>query len=325
MPVPHLLERTVWSTVRRPRFEGCNVGTWIGFKHVMYLVEEGILELLRTHGLAPAHLLDEHALCIEIVDTRLRLTTGIRVDDVVRIEVCPLTRPADEELVFAVTLVRADDVKLASGRSRVVLRVDRRFGEPTPPPESLAPFTRREIDRHARTSGQPGGEIALAAGAGEEDVRRALAPPGANAFVWPFRVPYFYCHYTERLQHSGYVRLMEEAVDRFLADRGISIATLLRERRWIPVVTQAHVEMLREVLMEETLYTVFTVEEIMKEITYTARVDSWVRRGDRLIQTAAGSITHAYIGFAERTVGSTIVTFDRRVLEALAGRPEPLP
>ena len=46
--------------------------------------------------------------------------------------------------------------------------------------------------------------------------------------------------------------------------------------------------------MEEELYTVFTVEDVFKDLTYTARMDCYVLRGGRLVQTATGRITHGY-------------------------------
>jgi len=40
----------------RPRFEGSNICTWIGFKHVMYLIEEAVLEYMRRNGMSPRQL-----------------------------------------------------------------------------------------------------------------------------------------------------------------------------------------------------------------------------------------------------------------------------
>ena len=44
------------------------------------------------------------------------------------------------------------------------------------------------------------------------------AGPLPEAFGWDWRVRYFHCHYSDRVQHSAYVRALEEVVDRFLAD-----------------------------------------------------------------------------------------------------------
>ncbi|MBV8821091.1 MAG: thioesterase family protein, partial [Acidobacteriaceae bacterium] len=135
------------------------------------------------------------------------------------------------------------------------------------------------------------------------------------------RIPYFYCHYSQRIQHSGYVRIMEEIVERFLAARGISVRTMLEQRQWIPVVVEARVDLLREALMEETLYTVYRVEEILKEMVYTARMDCYLVRDGELLQTATGRITHGY-GKLEGRSGGALVAFDPATVAALrqAGR-----
>ena len=140
--------------------------------------------------------------------------------------------------------------------------------------------------------------------------------------MWKWRIPYFYCHFTERIQHSGYLRIMEEVVDLFLADRGISIRRMLDDQKWIPVVPQARVEILREALMEEELYTVFTVEDVFKDLTYTARMDCYVLRGDELVQTATGRITHGYARILDRHAWE-VVPFDERTLAALRGEARP--
>jgi trans-aconitate methyltransferase len=38
------------SLVMRPRHEGANMRTWIGFKHFLYLAEEAVLHWFRDHG-----------------------------------------------------------------------------------------------------------------------------------------------------------------------------------------------------------------------------------------------------------------------------------
>jgi len=141
---------------------------------------------------------------------------------------------------------------------------------------------------------------------------------GANAILWRRRIPYFYCHFSERLQHSGYLRLMEEVVDVFLAERGISIRTMLDTRRWIPVVPRARVEILAEATMEEEILTVLTVEDVFKRLTYTARMDCYVRRSGRLVHTATGRITHGYAAVLDRRHWA-LVSFDDTTLAALRG------
>jgi acyl-CoA thioesterase FadM len=311
------------STVveRYPSFEGANIVTGIGFKHVIYLLEEAVVQHFRERGLGPQLLYERHGLCLEIVDSDARLLTGTYLDDQVRVEVrTELEPPLSELPFFAQMHVRrgGKEVKSLSGRVRVLLRRDEGVQAEAPPPDELAMYVSAEINR--QPSGSASGEGAAFVGgvADEEQLRRHLAPAGANAFVWKRRVPYFYCHYGARLQHSGYLRLLEEVVDRFLADHGISIRTMLEGRRWIPIVTNARVEMLREALMEEDIYTVFTVEKVFKRFTYTGRMDCYVVRGGQPLRTATSRITHGYLELRSRQDWS-LVSFDDVTLSALGG------
>jgi acyl-CoA thioesterase FadM len=120
------------------------------------------------------------------------------------------------------------------------------------------------------------------------------------------------------MQMSGYLRQLEEVVDLFLADRGVSIHTLLAEQNWIPVVPHSSISMLAEAGMEEDLYTVFTVQDVFKGVTYTARMDCYVLRDGVLVPTATGSITHGYALIENRRDWS-LVNFDERMLTALRG------
>jgi hypothetical protein len=76
--------------------------------------------------------------------------------------------------------------------------------------------------------------------------------------------------------------------------------------------------MLAEAVMEEDLYTTFTVESIFKGFTYTSRMDAYVLRGGQLLRTATGRITHGYAEIMNRH-DFRLVEFDERVLSALGG------
>jgi tRNA G37 N-methylase TrmD len=111
---------------------------------------------------------------------------------------------------------------------------------------------------------------------------------------------------------------MEEVVDRFLHARNLSIGDMLVERGWIPVVSRARVRLLADVLMEETVHTVFTVEDILKNSLYTARFDTYVLREGLLVPTSTGSIMHGYAISRGEGVGS-LAEFDERARTALLG------
>jgi acyl-CoA thioesterase FadM len=333
------------TTVRlRPRFEGSNICSWIGFKHVNYLVEEAVLEHFRAAGQPARTLYEQYGLGLDIVEIDTRIAHALHQDDLATLTVTPVDRAVSGEFAATVTLdvERGDeDVRAATARVRAVLRQDRRDGPVTEQvPDELASYTVARIDRAPVTealldrsmavppaqlvavpnaappSGCCGG-AGVAGGRGAADPVLAELAGGANSYGWRWRIPYFYCHFTERLQMSGYLRVLEEIVDLFLADRGVSIRTLLDDQNWIPVVPRSTISMLDEALMEEDLYTVFTVEDVFKDLTYTARMDCYVLRDGMLTPTATGSITHGY-ALIENRRDWRLINFDDRLLTALA-------
>lgn len=275
----------------RPRYEGANIRTWIGFKHFYYLVEEAVLQHFRDSGLGPDLLYRRHGLGLEVVESSIQLPATLGVDDEVRAVLQPVAGRPGDGAAFSVKLVvdrGGEPVTVLTGKVRVALVAEKDAPGGDPVPEALAALAVPEV-------------AALRTGGGEDldvpadgSLAAVLTPPGSNSFLWSWRIPYFYCHFSDRLQHSGYVRALEEVVDRFLADRGIAIGKLLDERGWIPVVSRARVRLLADAHMEEVLHTVFTVEEILRDVVYTARMETYVQRGGRLVQTAAGTIMHGY-------------------------------
>lgn len=305
------------STRIRPRYEGSNICTWIGFKHVNYLLEEAVLGHLREGGLGPGALFETYRLGVDLVDLDTRILTAFHIDDVAIAEVVPATSDGDDEMIFAVTLYvdGPTPVKAVSATARVVLRHDPgKSAEAVP--VSLLRFVTGAIDRTGKVPGISA-PPAVVAGAGADQVLAGLAS-GGNSIVWRWRIPYFYCHFTRRVQMSGYLRLMEEAVDLLLAERGVSIWRLLDEQDWIPVVPHSRVTLLDEALMEEEVYTVLTVENVFKRLTYTSRMDCYVVRDGELVQTATGRITHGY-AVIENQRDWSLVDFDDRLLRALDG------
>ena len=310
----------------RPRYEGANICTWIGFKHVNYLVEEAVLAHFRAAGAPAGALYEDFGLGLDLVELDTRVLHALHVDDEVTAVVVPATAAADRAVRLRVTLTvdrGGRPRKAATARVAVVLRAGDPRSSGVDAPAGLARFVVPVLGAHrpAEPSSPPGRTGRPGRGAG----RRAAptrcstgSPPAATPTAGGRRSATRYCHFTEWLQLSGYLRLLEEAVDRFLADRGISIATLLADRRWIPVVPRSRVEILAEARMEEDLYTVYTVEDVFKDATYTSRLDCYVRRDGALRPTATGSITHGYAVIESRR-DWRLVPFDDRVLRALAG------
>ncbi|MFD7901715.1 hypothetical protein ACFVSN_40050 [Kitasatospora sp. NPDC057904] len=304
---------TSTATQVRPRYEGSNICTWIGFKHVNYLVEEAVLDHFRQAGLPARALYEEHGLGLDLVSIDTRILHAFHMDDVAEAEVVPWTKDEDGTIGLKVVIrVERDGevLKAVTSKVRVSLRIDTYLEAAGEVPALLARFAVAKL----------GDDLERAAGTAapaEEEVLASLTA-GQNAYAWKWNIPYPYCHFTERIQMSGYLRLMEEGKDRFVADRGISIKTLLDDRKWIPVVPRSDIRILDEALMEEDLYTVYTVEEVFKDFTYTSRMDFYVLRDGELVKTATGRIVHGYAVIGNRRDWS-LVSFDQRVLDAVNG------
>ena len=110
--------------VSRPRFEGSNICTWIGFKHVMYLIEEAVLDHLRCSGYAPRELYERYALAVEIVDSDVRIRHALHMDDVVRTRTVRAAAGSPGEMVLRTTsfVDGRPEVKVVTATVRVTFR-----------------------------------------------------------------------------------------------------------------------------------------------------------------------------------------------------------
>lgn len=303
------------STLRgRPGYEGANIRTWVGFKHFGYLVEAAVLQWFRDRGLGPGRLYHEFGLGLEIADCSMLLPAVLDVDDEVT-ATAKEVRPGR----FAVRLsVRrgepGEEVTICRAKATVVLVRERDAPGEAPLPDG--PVAAMVTDGVAGAGGEAA-DLALPPGA---DPMETLLGRGPAAFGWSRRVPYFHCHFSDRVAYSGYLRTLEETVDRFLADRGISVGRMLVERGWIPVVSRSRVTLLADAHMEETLLTTFRVEEVLGGVSYDARMDCHVRRGDRLVHVATARILHGY-AVSRGPEAGRLAELDPPVLAALTGAP----
>lgn len=289
----------------RPRFEGFNIGVWTGFKHVMYLMEEAVLEYFRRNFIPAGSLYQDYGVCLEIAGSEIKLHSGLFMDDEAVVHV-QLLDSGGPDLVFSIRMEveRSDGkrVKIASGKVEAALL---QAGGASP--ELRAPLGERLVGSLNRT-------LRI-----YDSIQQFNAlHHHRQGHVFRKRIPYYYCHYSERLQHSGYLRLMEEAVDLFLEARGISIGSLWRTRGWIPAVTEARLELFQEVGMEETVHAQLTVTDLYKNLLFHSQVDFFVERGGKYVHAAAGFIVH---GYADRSTWK-LVEFDPAVLRALRGAGE---
>ncbi len=300
----------------RPAYEGANIRTWIGFKHFMYLVEQAVLQWLRDQGTSARTLYLEHGLGVEIVDCSMQLPAVLELDDEVRAQVS-----IDRGGRLAVQLsVNRGGAEVTVLRGKVTLALVRERTAPAhrPAPDALAGFEVADLAEASTVARADRlrlpDRLRLADGESVESV----FGNDPRTFVWSWRAPYFYCHFSDRVQHSGFVRALEEVVDRFLADRGISVGRLLAERSWIPVVSRARVQLVEAAHMEETIHTVFTVVDILRGVMFDARMSCYVQRGAELVPVATAQILHGYAIAAGDGAGG-LAELDGEVSRALTG------
>ncbi|SBT41156.1 hotdog family protein [Micromonospora narathiwatensis] len=281
----------------RPRYEGANIGTWVGFKQFVYLAEDAVLQYYRDRGTGPGDLFHGSGVQLSIVEHSVRLPGPVFVDDEVYAEATPAPGGNGAEDTFTVTLTvrrHGQQVPVLKGKVRVAfVAPDGTLGEP---PAEFADRVVADLAALRPPAEQP-----------------AAFRPG---FLWRETIPYPHCQFSDRMQHSGYVRDLEEVVHRYLADRGISIRRMLTERNWIPAVTRSQVRLLADAYLEEELHTVFTVDDIVKDVMFTGRMDCYVVRDDRIVHTATGSITHGY-GVASGPDAGQVAVMDPQTQAAL--------
>lgn len=299
---------TVLTT--RAAYEGANIRTWIGFKHFMYLVESAVLQWCRDQGAGAARLFQEYGRGLEIIDCSVQLPAVLELDDEVRAEV---TTAGGNQLTVQLTVHRdGADVTVLRGKVVVALLPEASAPEHLDVPDALAALQADEFVPADPSRAQP----------------RRLRPwetadavlNGAGGLLWSWRARYFHCHYSDRVQHSAYVRALEEVVDRYLAEQGISVGRMLGERSWIPVVSRTRVQLLAPARMEETIHTVFTVTGVLRDVMFDGRMDCYVQRGQQLVPVTAARILHGYAIAAGPGAGG-MATLDADVLRALRGGP----
>jgi acyl-CoA thioesterase FadM len=287
----------------RPRYASANIRTWVGFKQFMYLVEEAVLNWFRDRGFGPQEIYHRYGLGWEVVDSSVQLPAVLEVDDEVVARVEPLAPGR-----FGVRLtVRRDRTAVPVLRGRVAVAL---VAEPAGGSGAAGPAGAAVPDCLA-----PLVVPAVAAAAGPVD------PPPAAAFSWRWRARYFHCHYSDRVQHGSHVQALEEVVDRFLADRGLSVPRLLVERGWIPVVSRARVRMLADAHLDQPIQTSFGVAEIVKDRAFDGRMDSFAPdpgRPDQPRHVATARILHGYAVGAGPAAGE-LATLDQATVAALTG------
>ncbi|MGO9954986.1 MAG: thioesterase family protein, partial [Solirubrobacteraceae bacterium] len=255
-----------------------------------------VLQWFRDRGHGPRRLFHEHGLGLEILDSSVQLPALLEIDDE----------------------VLAEAVARGPGRFRVTLRIRRPDGEQLALRGSVTVALVPEQTAPVRCEAPP--ELAeLVREVEPDEDAGAAGPPEPGAFCCDWVARYFHCHFSARVQHSAYTRALEEVVDRFLADRGMSIATVLERRGWIPVVSRARVQLVGAARMEETIHTTFAVSEVLKDSAFSATMHCEVQRAGRRIPVARATILHGYAASRGPNAGA-LVTLDPETQARLLSR-----
>lgn len=141
-------------------------------------------------------------------------------------------------------------------------------------------------------------------------LRARLGIEDPRVYVWPRHIPYFHCAFGRWVQHSAYLRQIEEASERFLAYIGMPIGELLRTRRWIPVVQEHVLEIHEQAEIEEVLYTTFNLTEVVARRLFRATLEFHVIRDEQPCRVASARITHGYVEVRDPDWESRIVRLD---------------
>ncbi|MGV9270951.1 alpha/beta fold hydrolase [Kitasatospora sp. NPDC003701] len=300
----------------RPRYEGANISTFIGFKNFTALAEDVVLQHLRELGHGPQQLFERHGLGTTVVHSSMRLTGTMHSDDQVVGTVTPVEARPGRGAAFDVRLTTrrgdaGEPVRLLNGRVRVQLVAEKDGNPVEPVPAGLAPFVVAEVTGEGAAEPVVVGDPAA--------VPAALAECSGNSFRWAWKIPYYACHYYTRIQHQSYVKLLEEAVDRYLEHVGLPITDLLAQRDWIPVVSRSRVDLHADAFMGEELLITFAVDDVIKDTLFTARMECRVLRGDRLVHVASATIMHGYVLARGEHAFADLVVLDAPTRAALLG------
>lgn len=278
----------------RPLSEGANIESWIGFKHFSYLAEAAAQGYLRVTGLSQDQMLNQLDVSVDITELRMRLPSPLYADSVLTAQVQG-ERPSPEELPGKLRVRGTSD---HAGRTATCFETSLVFSA----------WPRRKLDDGLAHAHRESGSGTLPVD--DDD----------GTHVWSFTIPYPYCRASSVIQFDGYVRLIEEAIERLLRDRGISVRRLLVERGWIPVVTGWRISITAPAFMEETLIIRTRTTGVFKSILWDTEITFSTLRGGTEVEVARSSITHGYANTRGDHSGQ-MATFDAEVLNALRGDP----
>lgn len=287
-----------------PKNEGANVENYIGFKHMTYLMEEAVISFLRDLYLSPNILYKKYGIKIIIKSLSIDILKAMNIDDFIEIDIC--TSMAINE--FVVKAYDNNRISFFKGKVGIDIELTNKNVELETLPKKVTDFLNGILETKTKES--------FIEKSIENNPISDLKMLYKSAFIYSKRIPYYYCNYTKELHHSGYERIIEEAVDLFLEHKNLSIKSMLDKKSWIPVVSKSKVYLLNKVEIEDIVYIVFNVKNILFNRLYEAEIIFFKVIDNKLQEVAHGEISHGYSDIKDPQ-NPELVELDYETLKAL--------
>lgn len=296
--------KILYQTYLHPQNEGANIENYIGFKHLTYLMEEAFINYFREKYLSPNILFKKYGIKLFIKCLNIAIAKAVNVDDEIRINITSLC--SNKYLIKA-----CDNIGNLFFKGEITIHVIfpcANFDLKLLPPqiEQLLIDILNNENENTYIKLLVNNNCPL----------NVLKEQYSTAFIYKKRIPYYYCNFTNELHHSGYERIIEEAVDLYLDNRHLSIKTMLDQKNWIPVVSKSSIEIKNTVKMEDTIYIVFTIKNVIFNSIYEAEIKIFKCINDGLIEVAVGYISHGY-SLIKDPQKPELVFIDKQTLNAL--------
>lgn len=290
--------------LQRPRIEGCHINSWLGFKHLVFIIEESIYDFFRQNNYSQRKLIIDYGLKLKVYYSKIDIISVVNSDDLLSVHV--QKEKYNNEFSFVIKAVFQDGKVAFKGKAKAV--IEQTYHTDNIPEELLSYIDQRNLLYNFEN-------IELFNNNCLNVIENQYQDK--NHIVWRKKIKYFHCYYRYELAHTAYIKAVEEIEDVFLSERNISISKMLKTRDWIPFVSSSNIEIRENAFLDEELIMVFSISRIFKECLYEADIDFYVERDNILINVAKGRITHGYT-YIENTNKWSMVNFDNETIKALS-------
>jgi acyl-CoA thioesterase FadM len=240
-----------------------------------------------VRGFDTGTLHDRYRLEFTTIDCSSLIFGAVAVTD----EVLAAAEPVGPRYFNVTLAVRRGERTVVVVRSRVTVLMLRRPGDPAELPEELLGMAVDKIDRirTAVESHDPEFEA--------RDLDERITNDGLG---WhrSWRVATHRCHYAGRVHYAGYLRILEELAEMFLADRGITTRDLIQRHGLLPMMQRVRVRVLADAYAGDRMHTTYEIHQVVGGKLFDCRFDAHVERDGRRIPTATGILLAGFTGLA---------------------------